>query len=66
MAEIASGIGVVKGKGRSRREPASSAAQSCRSLYLAVKPAAEVYRYQDGFGNRAHPFNQLPARGCPS
>ena len=40
-------------------EPVSDADQSCRSFHLAVTPAAEVYRYQDGFGNRVHHFNVL-------
>jgi transglutaminase-like putative cysteine protease len=44
-----------------RMEPASDANQSCRSFHLTVNPAAEVYRYQDGFGNRAHHFNLLKA-----
>jgi transglutaminase-like putative cysteine protease len=42
-----------------RMEPASDADQSCRSFYLAVTPAVEVYRFQDGFGNRVHHFNML-------
>jgi transglutaminase-like putative cysteine protease len=44
-----------------RMEPASSADQSCRSFHLAVSPAATLFRYQDGFGNRVHHFNILPA-----
>jgi transglutaminase-like putative cysteine protease len=46
-----------------RMEPASDADQSCHSFHLAVTPAAEVFRYQDGFGNRVHHFNLLSARG---
>jgi len=44
-----------------RMEPVSDADQSCRSFHLAVTPATEVYRYQDGFGNRVHHFNVLGA-----
>src|SRR4051794_38043598 len=40
-------------------EPVSDADQSCRSFHLAVSPATEVFRYQDGFGNRVHHFNLL-------
>jgi transglutaminase-like putative cysteine protease len=46
-----------------RMEPASVAEQSCHSFHLAVTPPAEVYRYQDGFGNRVHYFNLLSAAG---
>jgi transglutaminase-like putative cysteine protease len=46
-----------------RMEPASGAAQSCHSFHLAVTPPAEVYRYQDGFGNHVHHFNLLSASG---
>ena len=46
-----------------RMEPASDTDQSCHSFYLAVTPAAETYRYQDGFGNRVHHFNLLSASG---
>jgi transglutaminase-like putative cysteine protease len=42
-----------------RMEPISDADQSCRSFHLAVRPPVEVFRYQDGFGNRAHHFNLL-------
>lgn len=42
-----------------RMEPVSDDDQSCRSFHLAVKPSTEVYRYQDGFGNRVHHFNVL-------
>jgi len=42
-----------------RMEPVSDDDQSCRSFHLAVTPATEVYRYQDGFGNRVHHFNVL-------
>jgi transglutaminase-like putative cysteine protease len=44
-----------------RMEPASDADQSCHSFHLAVQPPADVARYQDGFGNRAHHFNILKA-----
>jgi transglutaminase-like putative cysteine protease len=43
-----------------RMEPGSSADQSCHSFHLAVSPPAELFRFQDGFGNRVHHFN-LPA-----
>jgi transglutaminase-like putative cysteine protease len=43
-----------------RMEPASDADQSCHSFHLSVSPAAEVFRYPDGFGNHAHHFNMLP------
>ncbi len=46
-----------------RMEPASDARQSCHSFHLAVSPAAEAYRYQDGFGNHVHHFNLLAIRG---
>jgi transglutaminase-like putative cysteine protease len=42
-----------------RMEPVSDEDQSCRSFHLAVTPAAEVGRYQDGFRNRVHHFNVL-------
>lgn len=44
-----------------RMEPVSNADQSCHSFHLALKPFAELARYQDGFGNRVHAFNLLPA-----
>jgi transglutaminase-like putative cysteine protease len=44
-----------------RMEPASDADQSCHSFHLGVHPPADVARYQDGFGNRAHHFNILKA-----
>ena len=43
-----------------RMEPVSDANQSCHSYHLAVTPAAEVFHYGDGFGNRVHHFNLLP------
>jgi transglutaminase-like putative cysteine protease len=46
-----------------RMEPASDAEQSCRSFHLAVSPPAEVFRYQDGFGNHVHHFNLLQPHG---
>ena len=42
-----------------RLEPASDDDQSCHSFHLAVQPAAEVFRYHDGFGNRVHHFGLL-------
>ena len=42
-----------------RMEPASDADQSCHSFHLEVSPKAEVFRHQDGFGNRVHHFNLL-------
>ncbi|HWA98743.1 MAG TPA: transglutaminase family protein [Pirellulales bacterium] len=44
-----------------RMEPVSDEHQSCRSFSLMIKPGAEVFRYQDGFGNRVHHFNVLSA-----
>ena len=44
-----------------RMEPASDADQSCRSFHLALTPATELHRYQDGFGNRVHHFDFLAA-----
>jgi transglutaminase-like putative cysteine protease len=46
-----------------RMEPASDADQSCRSFHLAVRPATERFRFQDGFGNPVHHFNLLAAHG---
>jgi len=42
-----------------RMEPISDPDQSCRSFHLAVTPTVEIFRYQDGFGNRVHHFNVL-------
>ncbi len=42
-----------------RMEPASDAEQSLHSFHLAVSPQSEVFRYQDGLGNRVHHFNLL-------
>ena len=42
-----------------RMEPVSAAEQSCHSFHLKVSPQAEIYRYQDGFGNRVHHFGLL-------
>src|SRR5947209_17266011 len=42
-----------------RLEPASDHDQSCHSFHLAVSPKTELFRYQDGFGNRVHHFNLL-------
>jgi transglutaminase-like putative cysteine protease len=44
-----------------RMEPASDADQSCRSFHLALRPLTGLSRYVDGFGNRVHHFNVLPA-----
>src|SRR5438105_854528 len=44
-----------------RMEPVSDADQSCRSFHLALSPATELHRYQDGFGNRVHHFDFLAA-----
>jgi transglutaminase-like putative cysteine protease len=44
-----------------RMEPVSDGGQSCRSFHLAVNPPTGLCRYQDGFGNRVHHFNVLPA-----
>jgi transglutaminase-like putative cysteine protease len=44
-----------------RMEPVSDGGQSCRSFHLAVNPPTGLFRYQDGFGNRVHHFNVLPA-----
>lgn len=46
-----------------RMEPVSDTDQSCHSFHLAVSPKTELFRYQDGFGNRVHHFNLLPAHG---
>lgn len=46
-----------------RMEPVCDADQSCRSFHLAVTPATNVFRYVDGFGNRVHHFNVMPANG---
>jgi transglutaminase-like putative cysteine protease len=43
-----------------RMEPASDEDQSCLSFRLTVSPPAELFRYQDGFGNHVHHFNLLP------
>ena len=42
-----------------RMEPLSDGDQSCHSYHLAISPAVEVSRYEDGFGNRVHHFNVL-------
>jgi transglutaminase-like putative cysteine protease len=44
-----------------RMEPASDADQTCHTFHVAVSPQAEVFRYQDGFGNPVHHFNLLAA-----
>lgn len=40
-------------------EPVTDADQSCHSFHLAIVPPTELFRYQDGFGNRVHHFNLL-------
>src|SRR5260370_20341110 len=42
-----------------RIEPVSDSDQSCRSFHLVVSPLTQLFRYQDGFGNRVHHFNVL-------
>lgn len=42
-----------------RMEPASGADQTCRSFHLAVSPPTDVFRFQDGLGNRVHHFSLL-------
>jgi transglutaminase-like putative cysteine protease len=42
-----------------RMEPGSDADQSCRSFHLLISPPTQLFRYQDGFGNRVHHFNVL-------
>jgi transglutaminase-like putative cysteine protease len=42
-----------------RMEPVSDGEQGLHSFHLAVTPEAEIFRYQDGFGNRVHHFNLL-------
>src|SRR5262249_48479349 len=44
-----------------RMEPVSDLDQSCHSFHLKVSPTAEMFNYQDGFGNRVHHFSLLPA-----
>jgi transglutaminase-like putative cysteine protease len=44
-----------------RMEPVSDADQSCHSFHLLVSPPTQVFRYQDGFGNCVHHFNNLAA-----
>jgi transglutaminase-like putative cysteine protease len=51
---------VIESMAEVRMEPASDSDQSCRSFHLAVSPPTELFRYQDGFGNRVHHFNLLP------
>jgi transglutaminase-like putative cysteine protease len=46
-----------------RMEPGSDADQSCRSFHLMVSPLTQLFRYQDGFGNRVHHFNVLTGHG---
>src|SRR6266550_9648958 len=46
-----------------RMEPVSDTDQSCHSFHLAVSPKTELFRFHDGFGNRVHHFNLLPAHG---
>src|SRR5262245_48021231 len=44
-----------------RMEPVSDLHQSCHSFHLTVSPAAEMFNFQDGFGNRVHHFSLLSA-----
>jgi transglutaminase-like putative cysteine protease len=44
-----------------RMEPATDADQTCHTFHAAVSRSAEVFRYQDGFGNHVHHFNLLAA-----
>jgi len=44
-----------------RMEPANNPSQACHTFHLDISPAAEVFRYQDGLGNRVHHFNILGA-----
>src|SRR5260370_35973053 len=44
-----------------RLDPQSDADQSCHSFHLEVRPPAEVFRYQDGFGTRVHHSNLMTA-----
>jgi transglutaminase-like putative cysteine protease len=46
-----------------RMEPASDADQSCRSFHLRAHPPAELFRFQDGFGNHVHHFSLLAPHG---
>jgi transglutaminase-like putative cysteine protease len=46
-----------------RMEPASDRDQSCHSFHLSLWPNSDVFRFQDGFGNRVHHFNVLPPHG---
>jgi transglutaminase-like putative cysteine protease len=48
---------VTEGVTEVRMEPGSDGDQSCRSFHLMVNPPAQLFRYQDGFGNRVHHFN---------
>jgi transglutaminase-like putative cysteine protease len=50
---------VVEAITEARMEPVSDLSQTCRSFHLGVTPAADVFRFQDGFGNRVHHFNVL-------
>lgn len=54
---------VTESIAETRMEPASDGEQSCRSFHLAVTPPTGVFRFVDGFGNRVHHFNVLPAHG---
>jgi transglutaminase-like putative cysteine protease len=54
---------VTESMTEARMEPASDANQSCHSFHLRVSPPAELFRYQDGFGNHVHHFNILTSHG---
>jgi transglutaminase-like putative cysteine protease len=44
-----------------RVEPVSDAEQTCCSFNLNVSPPVQIFHYADGFNNRVHHFNLLPA-----
>jgi transglutaminase-like putative cysteine protease len=46
-----------------RMQPTNEAEQSCHSFQLSVTPRTEVFRYEDGFGNRVHHFGLPSASG---
>jgi transglutaminase-like putative cysteine protease len=54
---------VIESMAEVRMEPASDTDQSCRSFHLAISPPTELFRFQDGFGNRVHHFNVLSSHG---
>lgn len=52
---------VIESVAEVRMEPASDQDQSVRSFHLTLSPAADVFRYHDGFGNHVHHFNLRPS-----